>query len=319
VLRSLANTARYPQNVSGDPHITGLIIAGTFWDLRIATSLQVARELSHFAKWGVPDDPDNGIAFGEWFVETLVADDDDGNLGNGTPHLVQISNAFAAHGIGSTLFFTRSYQHIPVASTYDTTNAYAVVFVLQGTPLPGGEPDSLRVVYTTNGFQTSQSVVATLIGQDTYRGDIPAQHGGTAVRYYITAYDRLSNTRFTFPTGAPATASYSFLVGIHRAQAGMMYAASASPSSKLYSINTSNGMATAIGSLGTAELQGLAIKPSTKELFGTIANPASTTFYRVSPSYGDASPIRVIPLPNMRAIAFASNDDLYGATTSGLR
>jgi hypothetical protein len=316
-IRVLQNTNRYPQNVSGEVHNDGLIIGGTFWDIRRTTSLSVARSLSHFAKYGTPDDPDLGTCYGEWFVETLIADDDDGNLANGTPHMTQISNAFGAHGIGSTLFFTRSFQHTPLSSTYDTTNAYPVIFVLQGTPIPGGDPDSLRVVFTTNGFQTSQAVVATEIGLYTYRADIPAQHGGSAVRYYVTAYDRLSNTHFVFPTSAPTTAWYGFLVGIHRAQAGVMYASSSSPTSKLYRVNTTTGAATEIGSLATPELQGLAIKPSTKELFGTIANANSSTFYRVSPTYGDASPIRIMPIANMRAIAFASNDDLYGATTTG--
>ncbi|MEK9138268.1 MAG: T9SS type A sorting domain-containing protein, partial [Bacteroidota bacterium] len=305
------------KNVSGQVHNDGLIIGGAFWDLRVATSLATARYLSHFAKYGTPDDADLGTAYGEWFVETLVADDDDGNLGNGTPHITQISNAFGAHGIGSALFFQRSFLHIPLASTYDTTNAYPVVFELEGAPIPGGGPDSARVHYTLNSFQTTQTLAATPIGQTTYRAYIPAQHGGTVVKYYITAYDRLSNTRFTFPTGAPATSSYGFLVGVHRAQAGVMYAASSSPTSRLYTINTSTGAATAIGSLSTTELQGLAIRPSTKEMFGTIATSSATTLYRVSPAFGDAFAIGVIPLGNLRAIAFASSDDLYGATTAG--
>src|SRR6185503_16521760 len=91
ILRSLDNTRRWPEDANpADPHITGLIIGGAFWDLRRSAGLDVAARLSHFAMYGLPDDPEAGVAMSEYFVETLVADDDDADLGNGTPHAAEI-------------------------------------------------------------------------------------------------------------------------------------------------------------------------------------------------------------------------------------
>lgn len=44
-----------------------------------------------------------GCVAGSWYMRVLAADDDDGNLLNGTPHMVAIQDAFARHGIGCGL------------------------------------------------------------------------------------------------------------------------------------------------------------------------------------------------------------------------
>src|SRR5262249_55200980 len=77
VLRSLHNSKRWPEDNGNDAHITCLILGGALWDLRQAVGLDVARRLAHYAEYGRPDDLDDGMAMYEFFVETLVADDDD--------------------------------------------------------------------------------------------------------------------------------------------------------------------------------------------------------------------------------------------------
>jgi hypothetical protein len=52
-------------------------------------------------------------------------------------------------------------------------------------------------------------------------------------------------------------------------------------------------------------------------LYGTLTNAASTQIFRISEPYGDALMVRSIGLANMRAIAFAADNTLYGATTLG--
>jgi hypothetical protein len=213
VLRNLNNSNRYPDDISGQVHNDGLIIGGAFWDLRVATSLETAQKLSHFAKWGTPDDPNTGIAFSEWFVEVLIADDDDGNLNNGTPNFTAINDAFNAHGIGSVLFMFLSFAHTPVEDTQDTLNAYPVNFHLEGFGVTGGEPDSLYVHYSLDGFQTVVDLPALPVLNNEYQADIPPQAKGSIVEYFITAYDPLGNINVRFP----ANGAYEFLVGFNRA------------------------------------------------------------------------------------------------------
>jgi len=210
VLRYLNNTNKYPDDISGEPHHDGLIIAGAFWDLRVATSLETFRYLSHFAKYGLPDDLDTGIAFSEWYLEVLIADDDDGDLSNGTPHFTEINNAFSAHGIGSSLFLTFSFSHTPLPDTQDTLNVYPAQITIG---VSGLEVDSVRLHFTTDNFQSIQSVPAVATGQNQFQANIPPQSAGCIVKYYFTAFDPLESVHITLPPGAPFNDSYQFLVG----------------------------------------------------------------------------------------------------------
>jgi len=89
---------------------------------------------------------------------------------------------------------------------------------------------------------------------------------------------------------------------IGRAPAGILFAASTTPNSSLYSLNTATGAAAPIGSLGITELQSLAIRPSSKEIFGVVTSPTSTSLYRVSAGSGDVLLSKTIPVGNLRAI-----------------
>lgn len=104
---------------------------------------------------------------------------------------------------------------------------------------------------------------------------------------------------------------------VGRTEPGVMYAASGNPS-QFYTINPATGAATLIGPTGVSEIDGLAIRPSTKELYGVFTNASTTSFYRMSREYGDALFLRTINLPNLRAIIFSlTGDTLYGGTTNG--
>jgi hypothetical protein len=96
-----------------------------------------------------------------------------------------------------------------------------------------------------------------------------------------------------------------------------MYATSQNPS-QLYTIDMTTGAATAVGPTGVTEIDGLAIRPSNKELYGVLTTASGSTLYRMSGQYGDAFFARNIRLPNLRAITFSlTGDTLYGGTTAG--
>ena len=204
----------YPDSVGADDHITGLILAGAFWDLRTLTSRQTALELMHFAMYGLPDDLDDGIAFSEWYVETLVADDNDGNLANGTPHFPQINQAFNRHRIGSGLFLALSTSHVPPPDPQDPVHSYPVTVSVRGIT-PSYFPDSVRVCYSTDAFKTKRSIQATRL-DTAFRAEIPPQAAGTVVNYYFEVTDPLDKQTVNIPVGAPADRCYSFVTGVKR-------------------------------------------------------------------------------------------------------
>jgi len=96
--------ARWPQDI-GEIHKTGMIFGGTFWDLRkalIAAAVAAGQTEA------------DGIALTEKLyigalrrstsiptslIEVLAADDDDGDLSNGTPHECAIRDAYGRHGL----------------------------------------------------------------------------------------------------------------------------------------------------------------------------------------------------------------------------
>ncbi len=104
---------------------------------------------------------------------------------------------------------------------------------------------------------------------------------------------------------------------IGKALAGVMYAASGTPTPTLYTLNTATGAATPVGPLGIPDLQGLAIRPTNNELYAVRPVSGQTQFSRVSAQYGDALPAFTTGVTNLRAFAFSAGDTLYGATTSG--
>ena len=92
--------ARWPDDIDDDPHETGLIIAGALWDLRkeMVTALgavagkQQADDYYYATLQRAADIPST-------YVEILAADDDDGNLDNGTPNKCAIDRSFGPHGL----------------------------------------------------------------------------------------------------------------------------------------------------------------------------------------------------------------------------
>jgi hypothetical protein len=107
-------------------------------------------------------------------------------------------------------------------------------------------------------------------------------------------------------------------ITLRPASAGVMYATSgAVPEGYLYSINSSTGAVSTIGSMGTSEIHGIAIRHSDNVIYGSYDSPTATTLYRISSESGDAVHTRVIPVGNIHAIAFSPGDTLYGATTAG--
>jgi len=206
-LRTIDNTLRWPDDQSGDPHETGLIVGGALWDLREALGLPLASQLFHFARYGLPDGTD-GEAMSEFFVETLVADDNDGNLANGTPHDAAIVSAFNAHGIGTEYFLQISHYPLDDQTGASPFGLWAVIQSL--SPIGGLDPASLRVFYSVNGSPYGSVPMTPTGSSNEFEASIPAPQS-TLVRYYLSASDTYGAT-ITHPK-EPAFKTHAFLAG----------------------------------------------------------------------------------------------------------
>jgi hypothetical protein len=219
VIRNLINNYEYPKDVQGESHHDGQILAGAFWDLRLATNLEYVTWLVHYTKkMGTPDDADLGIAFNEWFIETLITDDSNGDgdndLSNGSPNAENIIKAFNRHKIGTNLAMSLTYSHTPLEDTEETLEPYEVNFNLSN-PLTflNSKPQNVKVIYSIDNFKNSLTADANEILDGQYSAQIPAYPRGTFMQYYIVATDPGSNDEIKFSQDMINFKPYIFLIG----------------------------------------------------------------------------------------------------------
>ncbi len=209
-VRSVNNTYRYPDKQNPvSAHETGLIVAGAMWDIRVALGLTTARRLAHFAKYGTPDDLNDGVALSEYFIEVLVADDTDGNLANGTPHYTTIVNAFNAHGIGTNFFIDIDVT----AADENSIGPFPVNAVITYNG-PIGALDTFSPVfyYSVNGSPFNSFPMFPTGNPDEYGAQVP-QQASAIIRYYVQARTEDGGVQIE-PWGAP-TRNHKFLGGLY--------------------------------------------------------------------------------------------------------
>jgi MYXO-CTERM domain-containing protein len=193
----------WPLHISPDPHETGLIIAGALWDLRTAMIARYGATLGkeraddlYYATLRRADD------IPTTYPEVLAADDDDGNLANGTPNRCLIDAAFGPHGLvdGTNTFGVG----LPVR---DGAAVSLAVTAVGGCAAP--ELGNVALVWRrAGGADAGIPMVRT---GDTWTANIPTQPDGTAVEYRVIA-TMASGAMLRFPDN-PGDPYYRYYVG----------------------------------------------------------------------------------------------------------
>ncbi|MEZ4441842.1 MAG: MYXO-CTERM sorting domain-containing protein [Polyangiaceae bacterium] len=200
--------AHWPEDISQDPHETGLIIAGALWDLRKllvakygeTQGVVVADDLYYQGIRNADDIP-------SMYTEVLAADDDDGNLANGTPNVCEIIDAFGAHGLRTVNATTTGLSVEP-----PTMNGHDVSIELEGLfpECPSDAVTQAEIMWRPEDAPTSQAV--DMAGGPTiYTGTIPDQPEGTVVRYRVEL-SLAASAKLVFPAN-PADQMYQFFIG----------------------------------------------------------------------------------------------------------
>ena len=176
----------YPQDLVGEVHADGEIIAGAFWDTYLnLNDMQQMLNLFKYTFDGAPDGPNGteGIIYTDVLVEVLFADDNDANLTNGTPNDIAIIQAFALHGI--TLLSNAVIAHSPVSLAPGNIdiNISANISATYSWAL-----SSANCFYRINDNQNWNSLSMTSNGNN-FTATIPAQSNGNIVAYYISLTD----------------------------------------------------------------------------------------------------------------------------------
>ncbi len=191
-IRNSDNNLVYPDHVVGQEiHNAGRVIAGFHWDamvvlqevhgvaegtLRAAGTWHYGRVLMHPTL-----QPDQAFA-------TFLADDDDGDLANGTPDYFAYCAAALNHGFACDLIETGvAIGHTPLPDRETSPNPIAVTAIATSS---NGliAADGVRLYWRRVGEAwQSAAMLPTGLG-DSYQGLMPAQQPGI-VEYYLSAED----------------------------------------------------------------------------------------------------------------------------------
>jgi len=172
----------WPTDRGTTPHQTGLIISGALWDLRkglvkkLGATAGVARADALFVAV-MQRAPDVTAAY----VAALTADDDDGNLGNGTPNSCAIELAFGKHGLATTTF-TTTMVGSPIVDGMTIT---VPVTIPTGAACPPPQVTGVQIAWRVG--EAAPSTVHLAPSGTAWTGAIPAQPANTVVRYTVTA------------------------------------------------------------------------------------------------------------------------------------
>lgn len=210
-IRDSQNTLRFPQDLHGEVHWDGQIIAGFNWDAMVGLKAAMGDSIGIWYSGKIwhqgrtllhpQDQPDQVLA-------TFTADDDNGTLDDGTPNYDILCQAATNHNFSCPeilvgVFITTT----PLPYTGRTSGYQAEANIVS---LPQGEGNivssSVKIFYRVNGGSFNQ-VGMNLTAPDTYSGTIPGQAYGSVVEYYLQASNDLGDTK-TSPRDAPAHLYY---------------------------------------------------------------------------------------------------------------
>jgi len=212
-IRNVERDRVYPDDWVNEVHEDGLIFGGAVWDLWSLLEEEMGEDqayetVNHLLVQAVKAGPTTPEAFDEF----ILADDDNGDLGDGTPNSCTIIEAFARHGLGpggdGGLYHL---IHDPVGNqAANQAIPLAVEAVNMAPECTDASIQDAEVVFSTDGGDSWQSV--SLAGdEDNMEGTLPAQPEGTVVSYYFSADTGEERTAQT-PRGGKIN-PFTFFVG----------------------------------------------------------------------------------------------------------
>ncbi len=209
-IRTGENTRTWPApECGGEVHCVGEVWMGYAWKVRVSLIATHGSAMgAEIANQDIIDIiPANSNSIPDAVIDSFIADDDDGDLDNGTPNYSDLSAAAICKNLPFPEVTIVGLSHTPLADTRRTAADYAVTANATSTE---AAISSVVLTYRVGGG-ADQNVGLTPAGGGNYTGVIPAQFCNRDVEYYIRATDANSNTA-TLPKGAPGS-RYRFLVG----------------------------------------------------------------------------------------------------------
>ncbi len=201
----------YPEDLVGEVHADGEIIAGAWWDFGVIRgSLEEMTDLwiATFPATIDGADGNEGAIYSEVLLEALVQDDDDADLSNGTPRDVDIIAAFGQHGI--TLLASAELNHTPSSALADEP---ILIEANLDVDFPAYLGD-VSVLWRPQGTSTWTKENLGEVSDGEFSVELPAQPAGTILEYYFEVSDIYGAKALAEPSKAdqPADPNLPFFV-----------------------------------------------------------------------------------------------------------
>ncbi|MSR33930.1 MAG: hypothetical protein EXS12_03915 [Phycisphaerales bacterium] len=211
-IRSANNTCQYSStscsSCGSEIHACGQLLSGCFWTLRnsylTTYPTDYRTRLTLLAVNSMPLHAGSSTIQNDITLDYLTLDDDNGNLGDGSPNYAAITNAFTAHGLSapSLALFTISLPDGGPATIDPSggTTMYVNIVPVSSQVLAGSE----KMFYREGTSGAFAPIMMTNNGGNSYTATFPAAGCNTTVQYYIEAKST-GGTALVLPSTAPTT------------------------------------------------------------------------------------------------------------------
>ncbi|HOX25459.1 MAG TPA: FlgD immunoglobulin-like domain containing protein [Candidatus Krumholzibacteria bacterium] len=208
-IRDALNTMQYPEDLNGSVHNDGQIIAGFNWDSMVLFQAAFGRDpgtVMSAERWHFGRVLMHPMYQDDQVFATFIADDDNGDLDDGTPNYDILAEAAENHSYLVPEILVGMFVYHDGAP-YQTASVGNYQIKCTGASLGGGEVDagSFELHYEIDGG--AMTTVSMTASGDEFVGFIPSQIYGSVVRYYISAQNTLGMVG-TSPREAPAVLHY---------------------------------------------------------------------------------------------------------------
>ncbi|MFK7760372.1 MAG: GC-type dockerin domain-anchored protein [Phycisphaerales bacterium] len=206
-LRNAVNTLQYP--CATDGHACAGLLSGAVWETRnalVASGVSDYSDLLTFLAVNSVLVHSGSTITPQITIDWLTLDDDDGDIGNGTPHYAEIATGFGSKNMDAPPLNVLSISYpigLPEVVNPDGGTSMLVDF----NPISSSVDPSTAMLMVDSG-SGFQAIPMTQNSATEFEALFPASSCGSQVQYYVTA-DSLSGAAQSSPVGAPNDATFS--------------------------------------------------------------------------------------------------------------
>ncbi|MBM4391308.1 MAG: hypothetical protein FJ090_09310 [Deltaproteobacteria bacterium] len=193
-IREVDTDRRYPDDITGEVHNDGLVWASFLWNLREQWRASEGLDATDLL---FLETLEQGPELTDLMDAVLVADDDDGDWSNGTPHDCELLALLDQHGLGPGAIGVVTLEHQPVDAQASATEGYEIsVATAQFFTHCTGETSptvSAWVAYddesalpSSGGGWEEWTEVPLSTDGTTWRATLPRRPANSVVKYFLS-------------------------------------------------------------------------------------------------------------------------------------